>query len=85
MTRFAGAMASTLPPRGRVELATSVSLAVHTTRKPRPGNHRVDVPVNGEARPAGSFQVIAARRSPPRRCATHRSRARPFYDARDGR
>lgn len=51
-----------LPPRGRVELKTTVSLAVHTTRKPRPGNHAVDVPVNGVAIPAGSFDVTAARR-----------------------
>src|SRR5687768_7645934 len=28
-----------LPPRGRVELTTTVSLAVHTTRKPNPGKH----------------------------------------------
>jgi 3-methyladenine DNA glycosylase AlkC len=50
-----------LPPRGRVELATKVSLAVHTTRKPHPGTHRVDVLVNGSAIPAGSFQVVARR------------------------
>lgn len=50
-----------LPPRGETELATRISLAVHTTRKPRPGNHAVDVIVNGEAFPVGSFQVVAAR------------------------
>src|ERR687897_2206129 len=43
-----------LPARGRVELATTVSLAVHTTRKPRPGLHLVDVIVNGEAMRAGA-------------------------------
>jgi 3-methyladenine DNA glycosylase AlkC len=47
-----------LPPRGRVELRTSISLAVHTTRVPRPGTHAVDVVVNGEARRAGTFEVI---------------------------
>ena len=51
-----------LPPRGQVELQTRFSLAVHTTRVPRPGRHAVDVIVNGAARPAGSFQVIASRR-----------------------
>ncbi len=51
-----------LPARGRVALATKVSLAVHTTRKPRPGRHAVDVLVNGEAMRAGSFEVIARRR-----------------------
>jgi 3-methyladenine DNA glycosylase AlkC len=48
-----------LSPRGSAELTTSFSLAVHTTRKPRPGVHAVDVIVNGEARRAGSFRVAA--------------------------
>jgi 3-methyladenine DNA glycosylase AlkC len=52
----------TLPPRGRVDFQTGVSMAVHTTRKPRPGAHAVDIVVNGEATRAGSFEVIAARR-----------------------
>jgi 3-methyladenine DNA glycosylase AlkC len=47
----------TLPPRGSIELATRFSLAVHTTRVPRPGRHAVDVLVNGKAFPAGSFEV----------------------------
>ena len=47
-----------LPPRGRVELATKISMAVHTTRKPRPGRHRVDVLVNGDAMHVGSFDVV---------------------------
>jgi len=51
-----------LPARGRAELVTKVSLAVHTTRKPRPGRHVVDVLVNGEVLPAGAFDVVAARR-----------------------
>jgi len=49
-----------LPARGKVELATSVSLAVHTTRKPRPGRHPVDVLVNGEPIPLGTFEVVPA-------------------------
>jgi 3-methyladenine DNA glycosylase AlkC len=51
-----------LPARGRVALAKTVSLAVHTTRKPRPGRHFVDVLVNGEAIRAGSFVVVERRR-----------------------
>lgn len=51
-----------LPPRGRVELAAKVSLAVHTTRKPRPGRHDIDVLVNGEAIRVGSFDVVRAGR-----------------------
>jgi 3-methyladenine DNA glycosylase AlkC len=50
-----------LPPRGRIDLRTSFSLAVHTTRKPRPGTHAVDVVVNGAARRAGSFEVVGRR------------------------
>ncbi|HEX6098661.1 MAG TPA: DNA alkylation repair protein [Thermoanaerobaculia bacterium] len=49
----------TLPPRGAVELSTRFSLAVHTTRKPRPGKHAVEVLVNGTAYPADSFEVVA--------------------------
>jgi 3-methyladenine DNA glycosylase AlkC len=47
----------TLTPRGREALATSVSLAVHTTRKPQPGRHQVDVMVNGTRKPLGAFMV----------------------------
>jgi hypothetical protein len=49
----------TLPPRETVDLKTTFSLAVHTTRVPRPGVHAVDVMVNGQAMRAGSFRVIA--------------------------
>ncbi|MBK7978198.1 MAG: DNA alkylation repair protein [Deltaproteobacteria bacterium] len=49
----------TLAPRERVPLSTAVSLAVHTTRKPRPGTHRVDVLINGEAKAIGAFEVKA--------------------------
>jgi hypothetical protein len=48
----------TLPGGGRHALAARISLAVHTTRKPRPGRHAVDVVVNGRTLPAGSFEVL---------------------------
>jgi 3-methyladenine DNA glycosylase AlkC len=52
-----------LPAGGRVELATKVSLAVHTTRRPRPGRHDVELLVNGDAIRAGSFEVVPPGRS----------------------
>jgi 3-methyladenine DNA glycosylase AlkC len=52
-----------LPARGVLELRTRISLAVHTTRKPNPGTHAVDVVVNGKALRAGVFEVIAAARA----------------------
>lgn len=52
----------TIAPRAAVPLRTAFSLAVHTTRVPRPGLHVVDVIVNGQARRAGSFVVTAARK-----------------------
>jgi hypothetical protein len=48
----------TLAPRQRVDLTTSFSLAIHTTRVPRPGRHAVDVLVNGRTLAAGSFDVV---------------------------
>jgi hypothetical protein len=51
-----------LPPRGRVALETSVSLAVHTTRKPRPGTHAVDIVINGDTRRVATFEVVTVRR-----------------------
>lgn len=48
-----------LPPRGRIDLHTSFSLAVHTTRVPRRGMHAVDILVNGRPFRAGSFEVVA--------------------------
>lgn len=50
-----------LAPRQRLELQTAFSLAVHTTRVPRPGRHAVDVLINGRATPAGAFHVTDAR------------------------
>jgi len=46
-------------PRERIALKTSFSLAVHTTRVPRPGRHAVDVLVNGKAIRAGMFDVLS--------------------------
>jgi 3-methyladenine DNA glycosylase AlkC len=51
-----------LPPRGSMAFQTSVSLAVHTTRVPRPGTHVVDVLVNGQRLRAGSFEVLQPKR-----------------------
>lgn len=50
----------TLGARELVELNTTFSLAVHTTRVPRPGRHDVDIIVNGRVMRAGSFDVIPA-------------------------
>jgi hypothetical protein len=47
----------TLGPHERIDLKTTFSLAVHTTRVPRPGRHDVDVIVNGCAVRGGSFEV----------------------------
>jgi 3-methyladenine DNA glycosylase AlkC len=46
-----------LPPNGRESFRATISLAVHTTRKPQPGAHAVDVIVNGMTHPIGSFRV----------------------------
>lgn len=50
-----------LAPRASATLATTVSLAVHTTRKPRPGTHVVEVRINGAAYPIGAFEVVEPR------------------------
>jgi hypothetical protein len=52
-----------LPARGEVRLRTGISLAVHTTRTPHPGVHRVDLIVNGRSYPVGSFRVTGGLRS----------------------
>ena len=51
-----------LGPRGAVSLRASFSLKVHTTRRPQPGRHRVEVLVNGQRFAAGSFLVRRAGR-----------------------
>jgi 3-methyladenine DNA glycosylase AlkC len=50
-----------LPARARIELAKKVSLAVHTTRRPRPGRHVVEVLVNGAPLRLGTFNVLPTR------------------------
>ncbi|MFN0064248.1 MAG: DNA alkylation repair protein [Myxococcaceae bacterium] len=51
----------TLPVRGKEQISGRVSLAVHTTRKPQPGKHRVDIQVNGHTFPIGAFAVVKSR------------------------
>lgn len=50
---------ASLKPRSSLSFSTSVSLAVHTTRKPRPGRHMVEVIVNGVVHEIGAFTVTA--------------------------
>ena len=50
-----------LAPRHHIELRMTVSLAIHTTRKPQPGKHNVDVIVNGTVFPVGAFDVTRAK------------------------
>jgi uncharacterized protein (DUF2336 family) len=50
-----------LPPGASCELKATFSLAVHTTRVPRPGRHAVEVLLNGSAYPAGAFHVTRPR------------------------
>lgn len=49
-----------LAPRGTETLGKSVSIAVHTTRKPYPGRHRVEALVNGERFDIGAFTVTGS-------------------------
>ena len=46
-----------LPGGGEVSMTKSISLAVHTTRTPRPGRHAVDAIVNGKTTRIGHFTV----------------------------
>ena len=50
-----------LAPRGSIELRKTVSLADLTTRRHYPGEHKVDVQINGVATPIGSFHVLPSR------------------------
>jgi 3-methyladenine DNA glycosylase AlkC len=50
-----------LPARGVVTLGRQISLAVHTTRVPREGRHRVDVLVNGASQASAYFIVARVR------------------------
>lgn len=47
-----------LAPGARVTLRGAVSFAVHSTRRPRPGPHRVELRVNGVALPLAAFDVL---------------------------
>jgi 3-methyladenine DNA glycosylase AlkC len=47
----------TLQPQETSEMSLKVSLAVHTTRKPYPGKHVVEITVNGHAYGTTSFNV----------------------------
>ncbi len=67
----------TLAPRASVNLKTTFSLAVHTTRVPHPGRHAVDVIVNGRAMRAGAFDVVAAGKADSRKTARGRGRRMP--------
>lgn len=51
-----------LAPGASVTLAKTVSLAVHTTRRPFAGRHAVELLVNGETFPVGAFQVVGQAR-----------------------
>ena len=46
-----------LAPRGRADFTKTISLAIHTTRKPQPGKHHVDVLINGTSERIGTFTV----------------------------
>ena len=48
-----------LSPRERVSLKKMVSLKPMTTRKHYPGQHRVDILLNGRAKPLGTFELLA--------------------------
>lgn len=48
-----------LGSREAATFSKTISLAVHTTRKPNPGRHAVEVIVNGAIHPIGHFTVAA--------------------------
>jgi len=48
-----------LAPRASVALKKTVSLKPMTTRKHYPGPHRVDILLNGRAKPLGKFELLA--------------------------
>lgn len=49
----------TVPPRESATVAKTVSLAVHTTRKPYPGRHAVFALINGQRFDLGAFVVAS--------------------------
>ena len=48
-----------LSPRASVSFKKTVSLKPMTTRKHYPGQHRVDILLNGRAKPLGTFELLA--------------------------
>jgi len=55
-----------LAPGGSAVVAKTISLAVHSTRKPNPGAHAVDLVVNGRTFRGARFTVLPARGRPAR-------------------
>jgi 3-methyladenine DNA glycosylase AlkC len=53
-----------LRPHGSVQLTKTISLAQHTTRTHYPGQHRVEVLVNGRPSATGVFDIVAESRIP---------------------
>jgi 3-methyladenine DNA glycosylase AlkC len=53
-----------LQPHVSVRLTKAISLAQHTTRTHYPGEHRVEVLVNGRASGTGVFDIVAESRVP---------------------
>jgi len=49
-----------LAPGADATIAKTISLAVHSTRKPNPGPHAVELLVNGVTYPGARFTVLAA-------------------------
>jgi 3-methyladenine DNA glycosylase AlkC len=47
-----------LGPGGHATFKKTISLAVHTTRKPQRGRHAVEVLINGQPTPVGAFDVV---------------------------
>lgn len=47
-----------LAPYDQIQLAKTVSLAEMTTRKHYPGEHKIDVLINGNVKPLGSFKLL---------------------------
>jgi 3-methyladenine DNA glycosylase AlkC len=50
-----------LEPKQSIALQKTISLAQHTTRKHYPGDHRVEVLLNGKARRLGAFEITKAK------------------------
>jgi len=62
--------AAELAPGEAASFRKTISLAEMTTRRHYSGMHRIDVLINGEAHPAGAFEVVAAGAQPPTRDAS---------------